>query len=51
MKYDKIEVIEYFGFKNRLHLKRHYLDKMLVKGQLKMTIPEKPTSRKQKYYS
>ena len=45
------EIIEYFGFANRLYFKRHYLDEMLEQGQLKMTIPEKPTSKKQKYYS
>ncbi len=45
------EIVEYFGFANRLYLKRHYLDEMLEQGKLKMTIPEKPTSKKQKYYS
>ena len=45
------EIIEYFGFANRLYFKRHYLDEMLEQGQLKMTIPEKPTSKNQKYYS
>ena len=45
------EIIEYFGFANRLYFKRHYLDEMLERGQLKMTIPEKPTSKNQKYYS
>lgn len=45
------EIIEHFGFGNRLYLKRHYLDKMLADGQVKMTIPEKPTSKMQKYYS
>ena len=45
------EIIEYFGFANRLYLKRYYLDEMLAEGQLKMTIPDKPTSKKQKYYS
>jgi hypothetical protein len=28
-----------------LYFKRHYLDEMLEQGQLKMTIPEKPTSK------
>lgn len=45
------EIIEYFGFANRLYLKRHYLDAMLTDGQLKMTIPDKATSKNQKYYS
>lgn len=45
------EIVEHFDFANRLYLKRHYLDKMLEEGQLKMTIPDKPTSKNQKYYS
>ena len=45
------EIVEYFGFTNRLYFKRHYLDKMLADGILNMTIPEKPTSKNQKYYS
>ena len=45
------EIIMHFGFANRLYFKRHYLDEMLEQGQLKMTIPEKPTSKNQKYYS
>ena len=45
------EIIEYFSFANRLYLKRHYLDAMLTDGQLKMTIPDKATSKNQKYYS
>ena len=45
------EIIMHFGFANRLYFKRHFLDEMLEQGQLKMTIPEKPTSKKQKYYS
>lgn len=31
------------------HLKRKYLDKLLAMGAVVMTIPEKPTSSKQKY--
>lgn len=45
------EIIEHFGFANRLYLKRHYLDKMLETGEIKMTMPEKPTSKMQRYYS
>lgn len=43
------EIIEYFGFANRLYFKRHYLDEMLEQGELKMTISKKPTSKNQKY--
>lgn len=45
------EIVEYFNFSNRLYLKRHYLDDLLTKGKLKMTIPDKPSSKEQKYYS
>lgn len=45
------EIVEHFNFKNRLYLKRHYLDKLLKEEKLKMTIPEKPSSKNQKYYS
>ena len=31
------------------HLRRKYLEKLLDMGAVVMTIPEKPTSRKQKY--
>ena len=45
------EIQEYFEMPNRLYLKRHYIDPMLESGRLKMTIPDKPTSGKQKYYA
>ena len=40
---DGIEAVSY------KHLRRKYLDKLLDMGVVVMTIPEKPTSRKQKY--
>lgn len=45
------EIVEKFAFPNRLYLKRHFLDKMLMSKELKMTLPDKPSSRNQKYYS
>lgn len=45
------EIISNFGFKNRLYLKRHFLDALLSDDSLKMTIPDKPSSKNQKYYS
>lgn len=45
------EIVEYFNFTNRLYLKRHFLDELLENGQLKMTLPDKPKSKNQKYYS
>lgn len=45
------EIVHEFGFPNRNYFRRHYLEKMLRAGELKMTIPDKPSSKKQKYYS
>ena len=45
------EIVEKFAFPNRLYLKRHFLDEMLMNKKLKMTLPDKPSSRNQKYYS
>ncbi len=40
-----------FAFPNRLYLKRHFLDEMIKNKKLKMTLPDKPSSKNQKYYS
>jgi len=45
------EIIEKFKIPNRSFFKRHFLDKLLASGKLKMTIPKKPSSKNQKYYS
>ena len=45
------EIVKKFAFPNRLYLKRHFLDEMLTNKQLKMTLPDKPSSKNQKYYS
>ena len=45
------EIVEKFAFPNRLYFKRHFLDEMLMNKKLKMTLPDKPSSRNQKYYS
>ena len=44
----KKEISEYIGIKDRKHLKE-ILDRMIKKGLIKMTLPNKPTSPKQKY--
>ncbi|MCM1154005.1 MAG: putative DNA binding domain-containing protein [Roseburia sp.] len=46
-----VEIMEYCGLKSRTSFRRNYLQKMLEDGTLKMTIPDKPSSRNQKYYS
>ena len=45
------EIMEYFNVSSRLYLKRHYLDILLAEGKLKMSLPEKPSSKNQTYYS
>ncbi len=42
------EISEYIGIKDRKYLKE-ILDKMIKKGLIQMTLPDKPTSPKQKY--
>lgn len=43
------EIMEFLGLKSRPSFKKRILDPMLECGLLKMTIPEKPTSKNQKY--
>ena len=42
------EISEYIGIKDRKHLKQ-ILDRLIEKGLIQMTLPDKPTSPKQKY--
>lgn len=43
------EVMEHMGYKNRTRFRRDYIKPLLEKGMLQMTIPDKPSSRNQKY--
>jgi ATP-dependent DNA helicase RecG len=43
------EMQAFVGIKNRSHFRIAYLNPLLENGKLKMTIPDKPTSRNQKY--
>ena len=43
------EIMEKVGHKNRTRFRRDYIKPLVQKGILKMTIPEKPTSKNQKY--
>lgn len=45
------EIMDKFAFDSRTSFRRKYLTPMLEKGVLKMTIPEKPSSKNQKYFS
>ena len=45
----KQEICSFIGYRNLTYFTRKYLNPILASGQLKMTIPDKPNSRKQKY--
>lgn len=45
----KKEILDHVGYKNRTYLTRKFLKTMIESGKLAYTIPEKPTSRLQKY--
>ena len=40
-----------FGFESRTSFRRKYLNDLVENGKLKMTMPDKPKSKNQKYYS
>ena len=41
--------MEYLGVKTAAYVMNRYIRPMLESGELEMTIPDKPTSRKQRY--
>ena len=43
----KQEICSFIGYRNLTYFTRRYLNPLLASGQLKMTIPDKPNSRKQ----
>ncbi len=43
------EIMEKVGYKNRTRFRRDYIKPLVEEGLLKMTVPDKPTSKKQKY--
>lgn len=45
----KKEIMNYIGLSHRVHFEKRYLYPLMKKGKIKMTIPDKPTSRNQKY--
>lgn len=45
------EIADYLGVKTVFYAMSHYVQPLLQSGQLAMTIPESPKSRKQKFYS
>ena len=45
------EIMEQFGFDSKTSFRRKYLNTLVKDGRLKMTLPDKPKSKNQKYYS
>jgi ATP-dependent DNA helicase RecG len=45
----RVEIQEFIGISSKTHFKKSLLLPLLESGQLKMTIPEKPSSKNQKY--
>ncbi len=45
------EIMDFPGLSHRKHFRSEILKHLLEKGLLHPTIPDKPTSPKQKYYS
>ena len=43
------EMMAYLGLENREHFRKTYLKPLLESGRIKMTIPDKPISKNQKY--
>ena len=47
--YSAAELLTLLGLKSRQTLRMHYLDPAIHEGLVEMTIPEKPSSRNQRY--
>ncbi|MBO8433314.1 MAG: AAA family ATPase [Bacteroidetes bacterium] len=45
------EILELTGLKDRESFKHTYIDPLIAAGKLRMTEPDTPTSRNQKYIS
>ena len=45
------EICEHLGYKNLTYFSRHFLKPLIEQGKLKLTIPDKPNSKMQKYVS
>lgn len=49
VEYSAFEIMEKVGLKSKASFRKNYLEPALEKGFIKMTLPDKPTSRNQKY--
>lgn len=46
-----VEIAEYFGYKDSRYFKRMFINPLIDERKIFMTIPDKPKSQNQKYYS
>lgn len=44
------EIMQKLGIKSKETFRKNYLDSAIENGLVKMTIPDKPTSKNQMYY-
>ncbi len=47
----RLEIQEHLGLKHREHLRKSILSPLLQSGQLLLTLPDKPSSPKQRFYT
>ena len=45
------EIADYLGIETIFYVTKNYIQPLVESGQLKLTIPDKPKSRNQKYYT
>ena len=45
------EIMERFGFKHRINFKNNYINPLIERGSLSLTVPDKPNSSNKKYVS
>ncbi len=48
---DRDEMMEFLGIKHRTTFRSNYLNPLLNEGKIAMTMPDKPRSKNQKFYS
>ena len=48
--YTSLELMNKLGLKSRISFRKNYLDPSIENGLIKMTNPDKPTSKNQRYY-
>ena len=48
---DRDEMMKFLGIKHRTTFRSDYLNPLLDEGKIAMTIPDKPRSKNQKFYS